>query len=178
MKKYKKTYTLLTLLIAIALPAILSGCGKGTFAGYSNQWLYPQDVSTVYVEMFDSKSYRRDHEYDLTDAICKRIEAHTPYKIVTDRDLADTVISGQITSIGARTLSIERNVGRPLEREAIVNVQLTWKNLKTGEILINNQSLSAAGAYSTFMGQTFDYAADLAVNEAAKKVVELMEDKW
>jgi hypothetical protein len=32
-------------------------------AGYSNESLYPGDVSSVYVEMFDNKSFRRGVEY-------------------------------------------------------------------------------------------------------------------
>ena len=49
---------------------VLTGC-----QGYSNSWLHRQDVSTVYVEMFDTDGFRRGYEFTLTDAICKRIEA-------------------------------------------------------------------------------------------------------
>ncbi|MEN6306779.1 MAG: hypothetical protein ABFD91_03410, partial [Anaerohalosphaeraceae bacterium] len=66
----------------------LGGC-----QGYSNSWLHRDDVSTVYVEMMETSSFRRGHEFNLTDAICKRIEAQTPYKIVSDREVADTILS-------------------------------------------------------------------------------------
>ena len=56
----------------------VTGCGRGGLSGYSNEWLYPDDVDSVYVDVFDSASFRRGHEYTLTDAICKRIEAETP----------------------------------------------------------------------------------------------------
>ena len=42
----------------------LAGC-----AGYSNTSLYPKDVATVYVEMFDNQSFKRGIEYELTDAL-------------------------------------------------------------------------------------------------------------
>ena len=67
-----------TLFRAAALAGICGGrggCGEGGLEGYSNDWVYPQDVTTVYVEMFDSQSFRRGHEYVLTDAICKRVES-------------------------------------------------------------------------------------------------------
>lgn len=159
------------LLVCICLG--IAGCG-----GYSNEWFYPENVTSVYVEMFDSKSFRRGHEYVLTDAICKRIEAQTPYKIVSDRDAADTVLSGQITSIGSSVLAGERYTGDPLENETIITVSTSWKDLRSGELLIENQSVSASASYSPKMGQDFEYSAKLAASRAAEKVVELMEKQW
>ncbi|HRS72740.1 MAG TPA: hypothetical protein P5175_12940, partial [Anaerohalosphaeraceae bacterium] len=56
--------------LVLASVLLVGGCG-----GYQNSWLYPQTVRTVYVEMFDTTSFRRGHEYALTDAVCKRIES-------------------------------------------------------------------------------------------------------
>ena len=161
---------------AICVGAI--GCGRGGLSGYNNGWLYPDDVDSVYVEMFDSGSFRRGHEYTLTDAICKRIEAETPYKIVSDRDFADTVLSGQISSIGSGVLAMDRETGLPLEREVQLNVTVSWKNMKTGELLINNEMVTASSTFSSQLGQDFEYSAAVAANRAAERVVELMEEKW
>ncbi|RKY09739.1 MAG: hypothetical protein DRP66_01405 [Planctomycetota bacterium] len=154
------------------------GCGKSGLGGYTNDWLYPRQVDTVYVEMFDSRSFRRGHEYVLTDAICKRIEVETPYKIVSDRDFADSVLSGQINSIGSGVLAVDRETGRPLEREVLLRVTVNWKDLETGELLINNETVTASSTYSAQLGQDFDYSAAVAANRAARKVVELMEETW
>jgi hypothetical protein len=157
---------------------LLSGCGQGGFSGYSNSSLYPREISTVYVEMFDSQSFRRGHEYDLTDAICKRIETDSPYKIVSDRNTADSVLSGMITSIGNQNISIERNTGRIFENRAHVVVRVQWRNLKNNEILIENETVNASASYSIFVGQSFEYSSKVAVNRAAEKIVELMQKKW
>ena len=169
-------------MVAVFMSALfgISGCDLGS---YNNCWLYPEDVTSVYVEMFDSQSFRRGHGYTLTDAIAKRIEAETPYKIVSDRDLADTLLSGKICSIGSRILAMERETGRSMEHEAMTTVMVTWKNLNTGEILVDNETVSASASYSQFLGnennrQDFDYAADVAINRAAERVVELMQVKW
>jgi hypothetical protein len=170
-----------TLFIAAALAGIcggIGGCGEGGLEGYSNDWVYPQDVTTVYVEMFDTQSFRRGHEYVLTDAICKRIESETPYKIVSDRDAAETILSGQMGGIRSGVLAGERYSGRPLEREAQIAVKVSWKNLETGELLINNETAIASATYSSQLGQDFDYAAKVAVNRAAERVVELMQKSW
>jgi len=156
----------------------ISGCGRGGLKGYSNDWIYPKGVTTVYVEMFDTGSFRRGYEYVLTDAICKRIEAQTPYKIVSDMDRADTVLSGQLLGISSSVLATERFSSTPLESEANAIVTVNWKNLRTGELLINNERTHAFASFSTRLGQDFDYGAKVAVNRAAQKVVELMEESW
>jgi len=147
-------------------------------SGYSNESLFPRDVGSVYVEMFDNRSFRRGVEYQLTDALAKRIEADTPYKIISSRDRAETVISGQIVGIGELVLTSERETGRALEKEVELQVVVNWKNLKTGELLIDNQSVAASASFSEWQNQGFNYASALAANNVARKVVELMERQW
>lgn len=128
--------------------------------------------------MFDNQTFRRGIEYELSDAISKRIESETPYKIVTNRDRADTIISGQIVSIGETALSIERETGHILEKEVELQAVVNWKNLNTGELLINNQTISSSASYSEYQTQDFKYGSSLAANKLARKIVELMEKKW
>ena len=154
----------------------LSGCAE--ISGYSNESLFPQDVDSVCLEMFDNQTFRRGTEYELSDALSKRIEVETPYKIVSSRDRADSVISGQIVSIAELALSIERETGHVLEKEVEMKALVNWKNLKTGELLIDNQSVSASASYSEYQKQDFTYASSLAANNLARKIVELMERKW
>lgn len=173
-KRGTKSFLITACVICAAASFFLVGCGEGGFEGYNNSWLVPSDISTVYVKMFDSTGFRRGHEFTLTDAICKRIEAETPYKIVSDMDSAETVLSGTV-GLSAGVIAGDRYTGRPLETETIAIVTVSWKNLKTGEILINNERVNASSTYSTQLGQDFSYAAGAAVNRAAEKVVELME---
>ncbi|MBA7481863.1 hypothetical protein ES707_17340 [subsurface metagenome] len=147
-------------------------------SGYSDETLFPEDVGSVYVEMFDSRSFRRSVEYELSEALAKRIEADTPYKIISSRDRADTVISGQIVGIGELVLTRERETGRALEKEVELRVVVNWKNLKTGELLIDNQSVAASASFSEWQNQGFNYASALAANNLARKIVELMEKEW
>lgn len=165
------------ILVLASLGAVcgVGGCGAGGFNGYNNGWPYTEDISTIYVEMFDSRSFRRGHEYELTDAICKRIEAQTPYKIVSDRDRADSVLGGQIVNIGQNILTYERNTGKTFEQEAHVLVEVTWQNLKNNTMLIDNETVEASVSYSEFLDQGFEYGSKVAVNRAAKKIVERMQ---
>ncbi|MBN2019392.1 MAG: LptE family protein [Sedimentisphaerales bacterium] len=153
---------------------LLSGCD----GGYCNTSLYPQGIGTVYVEMFDNQSFRRGVEYELTDALAKRIEAQTPYKIVTNRHRADTVINGQIMQAGESILTGERQIGRPLEKDVELRAVVTWKNLRTGELLIDNQNVSARASFSEWQSQSYAYGSTLAANSLAERIVEMMETEW
>ncbi|MDI6450841.1 LPS assembly lipoprotein LptE [Anaerobaca lacustris] len=154
----------------------LTGCaGVG---GYSSRTLYPEDIRSVCLEMFDNRSFRRGVEYTLTDALAKRIEAMTPYKIVSSQDRADSVMSGQLLSISESSLTTERELARPLEREVVLTAVVNWKNLNTGQLMINSRTVTAAASYSDFQNQDFTYASALAANKLAQKIVELMETRW
>ncbi len=152
------------------------GCAGST--GYSNASLFPADIENVYVEMFDNRSFRRGQEYTFSNALAKRIEAETPYKIVSDRDRADSVISGQLVAVGESILTLERELGRALEKEVVITAVVNWKSLKTGRLMINNQTVTAAASYSEFQGQDFTYASTVAANKLAQDVVQLMENPW
>jgi hypothetical protein len=154
----------------------LAGCSN--VAGYSTGGLFPDNIATVRLEMFDNRSFRRGIEYEFSDALAKRIEVDTPYKIVSDPDRADSVISGQLLSIGESALTIERNTAQPLEKEVVVTAVVNWKDLKTGKMMINSQTVTAAATYSGFQNQDFTYGSTLAANKLAGKVVELMEQRW
>lgn len=168
----KKKTILLLVIVILGMALSMGGCG-----GYQNSWLYPEQIQTVYVEMFDTTSFRRGYEYPLTDAICKQIELKTPYKIVSDRNIADSVLSGQL-GIASSTLATDRYSARPIEQETLVNVRVTWKDLKTGRLLIDGEKVYASSSYSRPLGQTFEYSMSRAVNKAAVRVVELMEKPW
>jgi lipopolysaccharide assembly LptE-like protein len=161
---------------AMVAVTALSGCtGPG---GYSNETLFPKDVTSVRLEMFDNRSFRRGVEYELSDALAKRIEAETPYKIVSSRDRADSVISGQLLSISESALTIDREVAEPLESEVVLTAVVNWKNLNTGRLMINSKTVTAAASYSEFQGQDFTYASARAANKLAQRIVEFMENNW
>jgi len=157
---------------------ILCFCGCADMGGYSNKSLFPQDVSSVCLEMFDNRSFRRGVEYELSDALAKRIEAATPYKIISSKNRADTVMSGQIMNISELVLSVERETGLPLEKEVKLSAVVNWKNLKTGELLIDNETVTSQATYSSYQNQDFSYASALAANKLARRIVELMENQW
>lgn len=164
--------------VAVALLFAAACFGLAGCNGYSNESLYRDGVSSVYVEMFENKGFRRGIEYQLTDALAKRIEAQTPYKIISNRDRADTVLSGYIDGIRGSTYIYERETGRALESGLEIRAVVNWKNLKTGDLLVDHRSVWAAASYSQWQSQSFEYASTLAANRLAERIVELMEKGW
>jgi hypothetical protein len=117
-------------------------------------------------------------EYTLSDALAKRIEAETPYKVITNADVADTVISGQITEITETLLSTELETGKALEKEMVIRATVTWKNLRTGDMLLDAVTVEGSASYSGFLSQGTSYAERLAANKLAERIVEQMEHPW
>ena len=166
-----KAYTIALTIVAGMF--MICGC-----VGYSDAPLYSPDIKSVYVEMFDNTTFWRDFEYALTNALAKKIEAETPYKIVSNKSKADTIISGKITGVNNATLTLERSTGRPLEQQAQLDAVFSWKSLKTGDYILENQSASAVAAYSEFQKQSFDSATTIAANKLATRIVEQMQTEW
>ncbi|MBP7050291.1 MAG: LptE family protein [Phycisphaerae bacterium] len=163
--------------LAVLCPVLATG-GCGSSTGYSNASLFPDDVESLYLEMFDNRSFRRGTEFTFSNALAKQIEVQTPYQIVSNRDRADSVMGGQLVSISESILTLERDLGRALEKEVVLTAVVNWKSLKTGRLMINNQTVTAAASYSEFQGQDFAYASAVAANKLAQKVVQLMENPW
>jgi len=172
-KSANKTFLLFCSCTSLLISTILCGC-----SGYTNNSIYPEDIKTVYLKMFDNQDFRRGVENELSDALSKRIEADTPYKIVSNQDYADSVISGQIVSIGEFALTTERETGHILEKEVEVRAVVNWKNLKTGELLIDSRTIGSSASYSEYQQQDFKYGSILAANNLAVRIVELMEKNW
>jgi hypothetical protein len=162
--------------LACAVSVLAAGCSEMT--GYSNKSLFPSEIRSCCLKMFDNRTFRRDLEYDLSGALAKRIESDTPYKIVSDQDRADSVMNGQILSINESVVTVERETGLALEKELQVTAVVNWKDLRSGELLLNSQSVTAAATYSDFMHQDYTYASKLAANRLAERIVQLMEKSW
>jgi hypothetical protein len=164
----------------VCLISVAPFCGTGcsNVAGYSNESLFPSRIRSLCLQMFDNRTFRRDLEYDLSAALAKRIESDTPYKIVSDPDRADSVMSGQIVSITESVVTVERQTGYAMEKELQVMAVVNWKDLRSGDLLLNSQTITAAATYSDFVQQDTSYASKLAANRLAEQIVQCMEKKW
>ncbi len=170
----------LTISIALCgLVVAFAGCNGDPMLGYSLDTMYRDDVSSVYVPMFirGSDVYRQGEEYRLTEAVIKQIQADTPYRI-SDRDRADTLLTGELVSITRTVLATNRDTGNPIEQEIIVRVAFTWTNLDTGEVLADVRGLDVAMTYAPDLNEDFFQGSQDVYERAARRIVEYMETPW
>ena len=90
----KPTVLAFTVSTGLAACIVLAGC---SIFGYSDESLFPKNVSSVRLEMFDNQTFplRREIEFDLTREIAREFRRRTSYRVL-DRDQADLVMTGTI----------------------------------------------------------------------------------
>jgi hypothetical protein len=160
-------------LIALCVigPSVLTGCG------YSTRRPFPTDITTVHVEMFHSKEFRRELEFRLTESIIKRIEMDTPYRI-GPRGTADAVLTGEIIRVENRTLGESFDTDLPREIGSTVEVRYLFKDLRSGEILVDRPRFVYQASYIPPVGETFTQGMTRAFDGLAEQIVETMESGW
>ena len=164
---------------SLLLGTITGGCTEvDPTVGYTSRSLYRTDVKTVFVEMFESQSFRREIEFELTRAVCEQLELHSPYKVVSDRSRADTVLYGSIERVAQHALAQQRELDRPVAGEVTLVVVLNWKDLRTGQMLIDAQELRFSGNYAPFLGTGPAAAAREAAHELGIRIAEALEAPW
>jgi hypothetical protein len=169
----------------VALLAIfaisVAGCARYRFGAAS---LYPPDIQTIYVPVFESNSFRRGLSEWLTEAVCKEIEAKTPYKVVGTPQ-ADSVLTAKLISDTKRVI-IEDPDDFPREVEANIAVQVRWVT-RRGDLINPGGSvplpqdlvlLSAPGTQVAEFGQSLSTAQLQSIKELAAQIVSMMEMPW
>lgn len=168
------------------LCAALVGTGGGC-AGYQvgNASLYRTDIRTVYVPVFQSDSFRRNLGERLTEAVVKEIESKTPFKVVSDRDQADSILSGRLVSERKVVLAENRN-DEPRDIGTDLVVEVSWVDrqgfaMGTGSTFSLAQqgfSVSQAADYVPEAGQSVSTSHQEAIQRIAKQIVSQMEAPW
>ena len=169
----------LPLLLFISM--MLGGC-----AGYQigDQSLFPPEIHTVYVPVFQSVSFRRDLGERLTEAVVKEIEKRTNYKVVSDPN-ADSVLTGKLVH-EAKHVLVPDLTGDARETQADMRVQVSWVD-RRGQQLRENASVplpseiaevTGTGDMVPEVGQSVATAQQEAICRIAEQIVDLMEKPW
>jgi hypothetical protein len=166
--------------VVVALVLVLSGCGykKGSDSdGYQWGSLYRQDVRTVAVPIFTTRSFDRGAEFNLSQAVVKQIEATTPYKVVP-RERADTILEGQVVDVQVGTMSTDRNSAIPQEQMLGMTVDFTWKDLRSGRILVERRAFEQTATYYPTLGEGRALGKQQAVERLALAIVQELQADW
>lgn len=147
--------------------------------GYSSKELFPTEVHTVAVPIFENRTFYRGVEFELAEAMVKQVESRTPYKVVAP-GMAQTILEGTITDIEQTQLSRRRPGGLPQEMEVTVTVDFVWKDLGKGGVIKDRRGFQAVGRYipTAGIGEPFETAQHDAVERLARDIVSTMRTDW
>ncbi|NOX58597.1 MAG: hypothetical protein GXP29_07035 [Planctomycetes bacterium] len=160
------------LLVPAALGILLTGCG------YSAKRPFSADIDTVYVEMLHSREFRRELEFHLTEALVKRIEMDTPYRIA-DRKDADTVFSGEILEVRQSVQGNLFQTDDPRQIGTSVVMRYRWQDQRTGDILVERSRFVQMDSYIPAVGESFTSGVAIrSLDRMAERIVETMETGW
>ena len=155
----------------------MSGC-----AGYQlgTRSLYAPDISTVYVPIFESDSFRRNLGERLTEAVVKEIELKTPYKVVNTPN-ADSILTGRLTH-DTKNVLVENARDQPRQVEINFRVEVVWRNSR-GDMLrqpsvLDLVEVNQAATYIAEGGQSNASAQHKAIGRLAEQIVSTMEMPW
>jgi hypothetical protein len=129
--------------VALTLPSCESD-GNFTILGYTTKPNYDCSIHTVRVPIFQNRTFRQGIEFDLTRAVVREIEQKTPFKVVGPNVDADTELTGIIVSYIKNTLNVNP-LNEIREQETDLTVEVTWRNLRTGEYLSNPRKPGSSG---------------------------------
>jgi hypothetical protein len=115
----------------ILLTLACGGC-LGLHYQVGTKTLFGQDVQTVYVPIFKTDGVRRDLGERLTEAVCKRIEARSPYKVVSKVN-ADSILEGEIV-IRSKGVMITAPSDDPRQISMNIAVNIRWKDRRNRNI--------------------------------------------
>ncbi len=163
-----------------ALLASLAGCSYQQSAdksGYTHGSVFRNDVRTVAVPAFGTKSYTRGDEVTLSQAIITQIESRTPYKVVPI-ERADTVLEGMVISTGVGTVSADNFTALPQEHLYTISCDFTWKDLRTGQIIVERRNFEQSGTYYPTLGEGRFTGRQSVAESLAASIVDEMAGDW
>jgi len=149
--------------------------------GYTAKDQFRTGISTVCVPIWTRGPdvYRRNLEFRLTQAIIKRIELDTKYKVI-GKNRADTLLTGSIDQISQATLSMNPDTGIPREMQVTFYVSFKWEDLRRNKTYVKKKNFTVATVYlpdAPFNEDFFRGSEDL-MDKLARRIVETMEAEW
>jgi len=171
--------------LTLACILVLAGCGYQQAGRYDQpmqsnyKWhsLYREDIQSIAVPIFGNRTYTRGIEFRLSEAVIKQMEERTPWKVIS-RDRADTILEGEITEASFLPLSHDYNTNLPQEQLLTITVKFVWKDLRNGQILGEEKSLSQSATYYPTLGEGSFVGQQLAIEKLALAVVQRLEAQW
>jgi hypothetical protein len=165
------------LVLAVAMVP-LAGCGNPR-EGYAFSQTYDSDLSSVAVLIFQNTTPARGVEVELARAIAAEIRRMTPWA-VTSAATAQATLSGTITAVEQRRLSLGRDAGLAEELGVTVVVDFELRDNRTGRIRTARRAFAASDTYvpARGVGERLEVGQTAAVQRLARDLVAELRSGW
>jgi hypothetical protein len=172
-------------LLLLAL-TILPGCGYAwsnsgnSFspqAGPVSNSIYRENVRTVAVPIFANKTFSRGLEFSLSKAVVTQLESHTPYR-VAPKERADTLLEGEIIGTSVHNISRSPFNALPQEQLFLIQVNFTWKDLRTGQIYVERRGFEQSAPYYPTLGEDQTAGTQDNIEKLGLAIVEELQAPW
>ena len=127
----------------ILLTIIVCGCGYRFSPGGEH---INQTIQRVFVEKFDNYTSEADLENYVQSAFINEIRQGGRFDMAGSKEGADAVVSGKILRSDVSHLSYT-DVDVAKENRVTVTMEITFKELRTGQIIWNNNALTEREAF-------------------------------
>jgi hypothetical protein len=162
---------------------LLPGCmGLGYQVGSHS--LFGQDIQTVYVPMVEADPTRRHLAERLTEAICKRIEERSPYKVI-GRPSADSVLECRIIDKKQR-VSLVDSFNDPRQKSGEITLEVRWRDHRSQDIRQFDSfswndgavQMTASDSMVAEVGHSLLTSEQNQIERLADQIVGMMELPW
>ncbi|WP_406693655.1 LPS assembly lipoprotein LptE [Singulisphaera sp. Ch08] len=147
--------------------------------GYSVRAPYDTNVRTICVPMFRSVSFRRDIQQQLTQLVINEIQKRTPYKVVGNREDADTILEGTV-NFADKNIMVENPENLPRQLTATMQVSVNWVHNPPLDYERNREPtlVSDTVYFAPELGETTTTAFYRTCQNLATQIVDMMEEPW
>ena len=179
-----------TLCLAFMLVSMLTvGCARDEegnlkpidLGGYSGKSLALKGVKKIWIPMPTRANhvFRRDLEQRLQENLVKHVQMNSAYNIASQAN-ADARLDCKIISIDQAVTNTNPDSGVPRERELTFVLHITLKDLRTGNVVLEDKNFKTSTTYITanpFNEDFFRGSEDL-MNRIARRIVDRLQPGW
>jgi hypothetical protein len=162
---------------------LLPGCiGLGYQVG--SRSLFGPDIQTVYVPMAEADPTHRHLAERLTEAVSKRIEERSPYKVI-GRPGADSVLECRIVAKNQR-VSLVDDFNDPRQKSGELTLEVRWRERRSQDIRQIDSlawqdgavQVTARDSMVAETGHSLLTSEQRQIDRLADQIVGMMESPW
>ena len=155
----------------LLLATLIGGCG------YQAGTLTPHGIHSVAIPVAENVTFYRKIELPLTRQIVQELLARTSLDIVEER-YADSNLKIRIIDVRQPVLTKNEH-DQITEVRVLVTVEVTWTDLRTGEVIMKRDRITESNEFSAVQGENIDLATERALQQMAERIVTEMESsQW